>query len=130
MRTPERGARSAGGGRRRDTLLAGIERMLKTKPDLNLMMIRIFLYAAENPGASVGELADLCGTTDATASRNLKALGDPATAGAEGPLLATEPSATDARGLAVVTTAAGDALVADLERLIHAATPIRAAERA
>jgi DNA-binding MarR family transcriptional regulator len=58
----------------RNSALEVIERMRRCEPALNLTHILTFLYVCENEGLNVAELALICQTTRATASRAARAL--------------------------------------------------------
>jgi DNA-binding MarR family transcriptional regulator len=113
--------------RRRDAVLAALEAFRRIYPPISLTSVRVFLYVAENPGINVSELAQACGLTEAGASRVARAL---AGRGIERPLppslglLDSVTSPIDPRERLLRLTAFGQALVARIELLIAAHTPI------
>lgn len=112
---------------RRDAVLAALEAFRRIYPQISLTSVRIFLYVADNPGINVSELARACGLTDAGASRVARAL---AGRGIERPLppslglLDSTTSPLDPRERLLGLTERGRALVAHVELLIAAHTPI------
>lgn len=60
--------------RRRNSLLACLTLLRKLAPDITVSEMLAFLYVAENAGVRVKELAELMLTTQATASRAVRAL--------------------------------------------------------
>jgi DNA-binding MarR family transcriptional regulator len=113
--------------RRRDAVLGALEAFRRIYPPISLTSIRAFLYVAENPGINVSELAQACGLTDAGASRVSRGL---AARGIDRPLppslglLDCATSAADPRERVLRLSASGQALVARIELLIAAHTPI------
>jgi len=86
-----------------------------------------FLYAAENEGLTVQDMADLAGMTQSTASRSLRALGPPESPWSQPPalgLLEAYLNPTDARSHVIHLTAAGRALRDRLDAIIRDARPI------
>ncbi len=115
------------GGRRRNTLLAGIVLLKKLAPDITISEILAFLYVAENPGVRIKELAALMETTEATASRASRSLLDAGDPGARAPgrgwlLMASNEREAVSRHLYL--TEAGVELVQRLDALIESARPI------
>jgi DNA-binding MarR family transcriptional regulator len=113
--------------RRRDAVLAALEAFRHIHPTISLTSVRAFLYVAENPGINVSELAVACDLTDAGASRVARAL---AGRDIERPLppflglLDCVTGAADPRERLLWLSAKGQALVARIEQLIAAQTPI------
>lgn len=86
-----------------------------------------FLFAAENEGLTVQDMADLAGMTQSTASRSLRALGPPESPWSQPPalgLLEAYLNPTDARSHVIHLTAAGRALRDRLDAIIRDARPI------
>ena len=115
------------GGRRRNTLLAGLVLLKKLAPDITQSEILAFLYVAENPGVRIKELAALMETTEATASRASRSLLDAGDPGARAPgrgwlLMASNEREAVSRHLYL--TEAGIELVQRLDALIESARPI------
>ncbi|MFC5345053.1 MarR family transcriptional regulator [Brevundimonas staleyi] len=115
------------GGRRRNTLLAGLVLLKKLAPDITQSEMLAFLYVAENPGVRVKELAALMETTEATASRASRALLDAGDPGSRPPgrgwlIMASNEREGVSRHLYL--SAAGIELVGRLDALIESARPI------
>ena len=91
-----------------------------------------FLYICENQGLNVSELADLCRTTCATASRTAHALARSqkrADGGTTPPLVDIRPNPKNPKGRVIFLTPAGSRLCDELDALIADATPIRTPAR-
>ncbi|MCS6625428.1 hypothetical protein N0B44_21175 [Roseibacterium beibuensis] len=73
--------------RRRNSLLAAIEVFRDIDPGMTLNNLVVFLYAAENQGLNVSELAAVTNLYKATASRCARALVAPGAPGALPPYL-------------------------------------------
>lgn len=113
--------------RRRNTILEGLERMRRDYPTINMMQALAFLYAAENEGINLAELAAICRTTRATASRSARALAGVHTRGGapeQTGLIELRPNPDWTHGRLVYLGDAGRRLVAELEGLIAEARPI------
>jgi DNA-binding MarR family transcriptional regulator len=96
-------------------------------PEIGLTGILVMLYVAENPGINIAEVADICGLTDATASRTVRALTSPDSEGALPPslgLLQIFPNPGDARGRVLFLSAEGKRLCRSLDDAIARASPI------
>jgi len=112
---------------RRDAVLAALETFRRIYPPISLTSVRVFLYVADNPGINVSTLAQACGLTEAGASRVARAL---AGRGIERPLppslglLDSVTSPVDPRERLLGLTERGRALIARIELLIAAHTPI------
>lgn len=112
---------------RRDAVLAALEAFRRIYPPISLTSVRVFLYVADNPGINVSALAQACGLTEAGASRVARAL---AGRGIERPLppslglLDSVTSPFDPRERLLGLTERGRALIARIELLIAAHTPI------
>jgi DNA-binding MarR family transcriptional regulator len=61
--------------RARNGLLQALHAFKALDPRVSVNEVIAFLYAAENEGVSVQDVADLAGFTQSTASRSLRALG-------------------------------------------------------
>jgi DNA-binding MarR family transcriptional regulator len=86
-----------------------------------------FLYAAENEGLTVQDMADIAGMTQSTASRSLRALGSPDSPWSQAPalgLLEAYLNPDDGRSHVIHLTAAGRALRERLDAIIRDAVPI------
>jgi DNA-binding MarR family transcriptional regulator len=113
--------------RRRDALLVALEAFRRIYPPISLTSVRVFLYVAENPGINISALARASDLTEASASRVARAL---AGRGIEKPLppslglLDSVTSPIDPRERLLRLTERGQALVARIELLIAAHTPM------
>jgi len=115
--------------RRRNTVLEALERMRKIEPQLNLMHVLTFLYICENEGLNVSELALVCRTTRASASRNARGLAERSAEGALAPhlgLVEVRPNPASPQGRVLYLTRAGRRMRGELEGLIAEARPIEA----
>lgn len=73
--------------RKRDSLLAGLETFRRLHPGVTVNEAIVFLYVCENEGLTVSELAFIAGLNSATASRVVRSLTPPGSAGALPPSL-------------------------------------------
>ncbi|HEY0436007.1 MAG TPA: MarR family winged helix-turn-helix transcriptional regulator [Phenylobacterium sp.] len=86
-----------------------------------------FLYAAENEGLTVQDMADIAGMTQSTASRSLRALGPRDSAWSQAPalgLLEAYLNPDDARSHVIHLTPAGRDLRERLDAIIRSAVQI------
>ena len=86
-----------------------------------------FLYAAENEGLTVQDMADLAGMTQSTASRSLRALGLAGSPWSQPPALGLVEAylnPRDGRSHVIHLTEAGRDLRAQLDEIIGAAVQI------
>ena len=86
-----------------------------------------FLYAAENEGLTVQDMADIAGMTQSTASRSLRALGPPGSPWSQAPalgLLEAYLNPLDGRSHVIHLSQAGRDLRERLDGIIRAAMPI------
>lgn len=114
--------------RQRNAILSGLEVARRAYPELSLMGLVVFLYVAENPGINIAELADVCGTTDATASRTARRLAGPEAGRPLPPslgLLRFSNQPGDPRVRYLDLSESGEALRRRLDELIERAAPIR-----
>lgn len=117
----------AAGVYRRDAVLAALETFRRIHPPISLTSVRVFLYVADNPGINVTTLAQACGLTEAGASRVARTLAGRGIARPLPPslgLLDSVTSPVDPRERLLGLTERGRALVARIELLIAAHTPI------
>lgn len=116
--------------RRRNSVLEAVEAFQREDPAVTLFHLRAFLYVCENEGLSISELAQVCRTTCATASRTVQALGarrrSPG-AVAVVPLVETRASHGDSKQRQVFLTTAGEQLRERLDGHIQQARLIAAA---
>jgi len=112
------------GGRRRNTLLAGLVLLKKLAPDITHSEMLAFLYVAENPGVRVKELAAMMETTEATASRASRALLEATDPGSRPPgrgWLIMASNGREAVSRHLYLSPAGVELVGRLDALIESA---------
>lgn len=111
------------GVRRRNSVLAALERMRAGEAQVNLTQVLAFFYICENEGLSVSELAMLLRTTTATASRTVASLGQGDPAVRLG-LVVSAVNEKHAQGRLLTLTAEGRRLREEIDRLIGEAAPI------
>jgi DNA-binding MarR family transcriptional regulator len=118
--------------RRRDSLLEALELFRRIHPAISIIHVLAFLYICENEGLNVSELAALCQTTCATASRTAHAMADHATDAEHihTPLVELRPNPRNPKGRLIFLTDAGLALRDRLDQLIARRDPIRPPARA
>jgi len=113
--------------RRRNTILAGLELFRKKTPDLWVNNILTFLYAAENEGLNVKELAQVSRLSEATASRSIRSFAAPGASTALKPalgLVELVENPADGRGRLIYLTDEGRRVATELDELILQAQPI------
>ena len=113
--------------RARNAVLQAIALFKAMDARVSVNEVICFLYAAENEGLTVQDMADLAGMTQSTASRSLRALGPPESPWSQPPalgLLEAYLNPTDARSHVIHLTAAGRALRDRLDAIIRDARPI------
>ncbi len=113
--------------RRRDSVLEALEILRGAEPAISLTHTLAFLYICENEGLNISELAVICRTTIATASRTARALTaksapDSLKPGAGWVESRTNP--TDSKGRVLFLTEAGRQLRARIDIVIRARQPI------
>ncbi len=116
--------------RRRNSVLEALERLKRLEPQLNLMHVLTFLYVCENEGLNVSELALVCRTTRASASRNARGLTERSSRGALPPfagLVEVRQNPFSTHGRVLFLTRAGGALRDELDAVIAQAQTIKAA---
>jgi DNA-binding MarR family transcriptional regulator len=104
---------SPGPSRQRNAVLESLEAFRARDPTILLNSVVAFLYAAENEGLGVKELAYLCHLNEATTSRAIRALAAPDAPGALPPslgLVVLLQNPRDARGRLIFLTDEGRAL--------------------
>lgn len=115
------------GPRRRNAVLDALERFRRVEPRVSLTHIVAFLYICENEGLNVAELAQVFGTTRATASRTARALGEAADPDSLPPRLGLVCGAgdpRDQRGKLLRLTDLGRRMRDDLDLVIRQAREI------
>jgi DNA-binding MarR family transcriptional regulator len=111
--------------RRRSAVLQAIEMFRRIGPSGGLNAAALFLYACENEGLTMSELADISRLPTASASRLIRKLARqdlPEDGDVE--LLDLRPSSVDRRVTEVFLSDRGRALRDSLDGVIAAATPI------
>jgi len=113
--------------RRRNTILAGLELFRRKTPDLWVNNILTFLYACENEGLNVKELAQVSRLSEATASRSIRSFARAGASNALKPalgLVELVENPADGRGRLIYLTDEGRSVAAELDDLILQARPI------
>lgn len=113
--------------RRRNAVLEALERFRRLEPTVSLTHIVAFLYICENEGLNVAELAQVFGTTRATASRTARALGeagDPDSLPPRLGLVAGGGDPHDQRGKLLRLTDSGHRMRDELDAVIRQAREI------
>jgi DNA-binding MarR family transcriptional regulator len=113
--------------RTRNAVLQAIALFKAMDARVSVNEVIAFLYAAENEGLTVQDMADLAGMTQSTASRSLRALGPPESPWSQAPalgLLEAYLNPDDGRSHVIHLTAAGRTLRDRLDVIIGAAVPI------
>ena len=113
--------------RTRSALLQALHAFKALDPRVSVNEVIAFLYAAENEGLTVQDMADVAGMTQSTASRSLRALGSPDSPWSQAPalgLLEAYLNPSDARSHVIHLTPAGRALRERLDEIIRDAIQI------
>lgn len=112
--------------RRRDSLLEALEVFRRVHPAISIIHVLAFLYVCENEGLNVSELAGLCRTTCATASRTAHSLSEGLedAAGLISPLVEIRPNPRNPKGRLLFLAPAGRSLRDELDRIIARCDPI------
>jgi DNA-binding MarR family transcriptional regulator len=113
--------------RHRDSVLEALEILRGAEPAISLTHTLAFLYICENEGLNISELAAVCRTTMATASRTARALTAPTAPDTMKPSAGWVESRTnpaDSKGRVLFLTEAGRQLRAQIDVVIHARQPI------
>jgi DNA-binding MarR family transcriptional regulator len=107
--------------RRRNSVLESLERCRRLRRPMSMSHVISLLYIAENQGLNVSELADICHTTTATASRTARALMAEGAMDALPPyfgLVEARPNPADSKGRILFLTDAGRRLCAEIDEII------------
>jgi DNA-binding MarR family transcriptional regulator len=94
---------------------------------MSLSHVVVFLYIAENQGLNVTELADICRTTTATASRTARSLMEEGAMDALPPyfgLVEAHPNPQDSKGRVLFLTDTGRRLRDEMDEIIRKAVTI------
>lgn len=115
--------------RRRNAVLETMERLRALGDGMTLNAMLVFMYVAENEGINVSELAQICRTTEATASRSARALAAPDSPAALPPalgLIELRQDPFDGRGRLLFLTAGGRRLRDSIDDAIRRGATIAA----
>jgi len=115
--------------RTRNALLKAMQAFKALDPRISVNEVIAFLYAAENEGLSVQDVADLAGMTQSTASRSLRALGPDASPWSQPPavgLVEAFLNPHDGRSHVIHLTPAGRAFRDRLDEIIREGVTIKA----
>ena len=118
--------------RRRDTVLECLERCRRLARPMSLGHLLTFLYIAENEGLNVTELAEVCRTTTATASRTARALMQEGAMDALPPffgLVEAHANPQDSKGRLLFLTPTGERLKEELDGIIRQAVTVSPVEK-
>ena len=113
--------------RSRNAVLQALHLMKALDARVSVNEVIAFLYAAENEGLTVQDMADLAGMTQSTASRSLRAMGPPDSPWSQAPalgLLEAYLNPEDGRSHVIHLSEAGRALRERLDAIIRDAVPI------
>jgi DNA-binding MarR family transcriptional regulator len=114
--------------RTRNAVLQALHAFKALDARISVNEVIAFLYAAENEGLSVQDVADLAGMTQSTASRSLRALGPDGSPWAQPPavgLIEAYLNPHDGRSHVIHLTAAGRDFRDRLDEIIRSAATIR-----
>jgi DNA-binding MarR family transcriptional regulator len=113
--------------RRRNSVLECLERCRRLARPMSLSHVTALLYIAENEGLNVTELAEICRTTTATASRTARALMAEGAIDALPPffgLVEAHANPQDSKGRVLFLTDQGRRLRDEMDEFIRDAVPI------
>jgi DNA-binding MarR family transcriptional regulator len=113
--------------RTRNSVLQALHLFKALDPRVSVNEAIVFLYAAENEGLTVQDVARLAGFTQSTASRSLRALGPAASPWSQAPALGlVEPflNPHDGRSHVVQLTARGQQVRNQLDDIIRRSVTI------
>ena len=111
--------------RQRNAILETLELFRDLHPGITLGNMIAFMYACENEGLTILDLAQVSGFYLATASRTIRAFSRPDAEGAMSPALGLIEVVPTPRGKTIHLTEAGRKLRAQLEEIIAEAAPIQ-----
>jgi DNA-binding MarR family transcriptional regulator len=117
--------------RSRNAVLQALHAFKTLDPRISVNEVIAFLYAAENEGLSVQDVADLAGMTQSTASRSLRALGPAASPWSQPPavgLVEAYLNPNDGRSHVIHLTPAGRDFRDRLDEIIRQGATIRTAQ--
>jgi hypothetical protein len=113
--------------RARNSVLEALEYFRDMHPGISIGNMIAFLYACENEGLTILDLAHVSGFYLATASRAIRAFSEPDAEGAMPPALGLIELTSSPRGKVIQLTAAGRRVRAHLDSIIADAAPIHVA---
>jgi DNA-binding MarR family transcriptional regulator len=114
--------------RSRNSILQALHAMKALDPRISVNEVIAFLYAAENEGLTVQDMAYLAGLTQSTASRSLRALGPADSDWSQAPALGLVEAylnPNDARSHVVQLSAKGREVRERLDRIIRQGVTIQ-----
>lgn len=114
--------------RSRNSILQALLAMKALDARISVNEVIAFLYAAENEGLTVQEMAYVAGLTQSTASRSLRALGPPESDWSQAPALGLVEAylnPNDARSHVIQLSATGRELRDRLDRIIRQSVTIQ-----
>jgi DNA-binding MarR family transcriptional regulator len=114
--------------RTRNAVLKAMQAFKALDPRISVNEVIAFLYAAENEGLSVQDVADLAGMTQSTASRSLRALGPAVSPWSQPPavgLIEAFLNPHDGRSHVIHLTPQGRAFRERLDEIIREAATIK-----
>jgi DNA-binding MarR family transcriptional regulator len=114
--------------RTRNAVLQALHVLKALDARISVNEVIAFLYAAENEGLTVQEMAYVAGLTQSTASRSLRALGPPGSEWSQAPALGLVEAylnPNDARSHVIQLSAKGCELRDRLDRIIRQAATIQ-----
>jgi DNA-binding MarR family transcriptional regulator len=115
--------------RSRNTVLQGLLVLKGLDARISVNEAIAFLYAAENEGLTVQEMAYISGMTQSTASRSLRALGPPESDWSQAPALGLVEAflnPNDARSHVIQLSAKGREVCERIDRIIRQSVTIQA----
>jgi DNA-binding MarR family transcriptional regulator len=115
--------------RSRNSILQGLLVLKALDARISVNEAIAFLYAAENEGLTVQEMAYVSGLTQSTASRSLRALGPPESAWSQAPALGLVEAflnPNDARSHVIQLSPKGREVCERLDRIIRQSMTIQA----
>ena len=113
--------------RSRNAVLQALHAFKALDPRISVNEVIAFLYAAENEGLTVQDMADIAGMTQSTASRSLRALGRPDSEWSHAPalgLLEAYLNPQDGRSHVIHLTERGREIRDRLDAIIRQGTTI------
>lgn len=113
--------------RQRNAILQALRLLKALDPRVSVNELIAFLYAAENEGLTVQDMAAISGLSQSTASRSLRALGPPDSPWSQSPALGLVEAylnPRDGRSHVIQLSAKGREVRDKLDAIIRQAAPI------